>query len=124
MGVKIRFQRFGVTHNPVYRIVAAHNKGPRDGKFIEKLGTYNPKADNNGNKQLRLNVERTKYWLGVGAQPSDHVGRLLSKFNIWISAPHQAPFMMDMTRLERPVPTSDVPLPFGPGSSQGRESEK
>ena len=87
MVVRIRLQRFGRTHSPFYRMVAAHNKAPRDGRFLEILGTYNPiatrKADSTDNvKEVRLKTDRLQYWLSVGAQPSDRVAWILGKFGL------------------------------------------
>ena len=82
MVVRLRLQRFGRIHRPFYRLVAADVRCRRDGKHIERLGTYNPIASRDGIKEIRLKVDRIKYWLGVGAQPSERVAWLLSKFNI------------------------------------------
>jgi len=82
MVVRIRLQRFGRTHAPFYRMVAANARAPRDGKFLEILGTYNPIANKAGMKEIRLKEDRLKYWLGVGAQPSDRVSWILGKFGI------------------------------------------
>lgn len=68
--VRIRMQRLGRTHRPFYRIAAAEKRVKRDGKVLENLGWYNP-IEKDPEKQLKLNDERIKYWLGVGAQPSD-----------------------------------------------------
>lgn len=78
--VRIRFQRWGRHKRPFYRIVAADRRSPRDGKFIEILGTYNPMSPKEGGtKEVRLKMGRIRYWLGVGAQPSDTVANLLAK---------------------------------------------
>lgn len=82
MVVRLRLQRFGRTHSPFYRMVAANARTPRDGKFLEILGTYNPIANKDGMKEIRLKEDRLKYWLGVGAQPSDRVAWILGKFGI------------------------------------------
>ena len=82
MVVRIRLQRFGRTHSPFYRMVAAQHRAPRDGKFLEILGTYNPIASRAGTKEIRLKTDRLKYWLAVGAQPSDRVAWILGKFGI------------------------------------------
>ena len=76
MAVKIRMKRVGTTITPAYRIVVADSRSPRDGKFIEEIGTYNPlkKEDN-----FSLNLERAKYWVSKGAQPSDTVASFLRK---------------------------------------------
>mmetsp|Transcript_22426 Transcript_22426/g.47377 ORF Transcript_22426/g.47377 Transcript_22426/m.47377 type:complete len:104 (-) Transcript_22426:230-541(-) len=82
MVVRLRLQRFGRKHSPFYRMVAANARAPRDGKFLEILGTYNPIANRDGMKEIRLKEDRLKYWLGVGAQPSDRVAWILGKFGI------------------------------------------
>jgi len=79
--VRLRLQRFGRTHSPFYRLVAAHSKAPRDGRFLEVVGTYNPIAVN-GVKEIRLKTDRVQYWLSVGAQPSDRVAWILGKFGV------------------------------------------
>lgn len=78
MAVKIRMQRGGATHNPHYRVVVTDSRSPRDGRFVEKVGTYDPK-NKDESKQLNLNLERIDYWLGVGAQPSDTVRSLIKR---------------------------------------------
>lgn len=76
MAVKIRLKRIGAKNNPVYRVVVADNRSPRDGKFIEEIGTYQPvKKDNN----FVLDLERAQYWIGKGAQPSETVASFLRK---------------------------------------------
>uniref|UniRef100_A0A7S3PWJ7 30S ribosomal protein S16, chloroplastic n=1 Tax=Chaetoceros debilis TaxID=122233 RepID=A0A7S3PWJ7_9STRA len=82
MPVRLRLQRFGRTHRPFYRMVAADSRAPRDGKFLEIVGTYNPIATKEGIKEIRLKTDRLKYWLGVGAQPSDRVSWILGKFGV------------------------------------------
>ncbi|KAI2511391.1 Ribosomal protein S16 [Fragilaria crotonensis] len=82
MVVRLRLQRFGRTHSPFYRMVAADARSPRDGRFLEIVGTYNPIATRAGIKEIRLKTDRLKYWLSVGAQPSTRVGWILGKFGI------------------------------------------
>lgn len=77
MVVKIRLARCGQTHLPHYRINVANSFNKRDGRFIEKLGHYCPIPDKYGCKIVTLDYERTKYWLSVGAQPTDTVASLL-----------------------------------------------
>lgn len=79
MPVKIRLARIGGRHNPVYRINVANSWAPRDGKFIEDLGKYDPRPNAEGLKDISLNFQRVKYWLSVGAQPTDRVAFLLGK---------------------------------------------
>ena len=76
MSVKIRMKRVGTKNTPVFRIVVADGRSPRDGKFIEEIGTYQPlQKDNN----FVVDLERVKYWMGVGAQPSDTVASFIKK---------------------------------------------
>lgn len=76
MSVKIRLARAGAKKRPFYRIVAADARDARDGRFLEKLGTYDPNADPS---KLDVNRPRIDYWLSVGAQPTDTVRRLLKR---------------------------------------------
>ena len=74
--VKLRLRRIGNRNRPVYRVVVADQRLPRDGRFIEEIGTYNPlQKDNN----YRLDLDRVDYWLGVGAQASDTVASFIKK---------------------------------------------
>lgn len=82
MVLRIRLQRFGLPKFPSYRIVTADAKARRDGKFVEKLGTYHPNADGDGNKWVYLDAARVKYWLGVGAHPTDRVEKILALANL------------------------------------------
>ncbi|PIB26109.1 30S ribosomal protein S16 [Amylibacter kogurei] len=77
MAMKIRLARGGSKKRPFYRVVAADSRMPRDGRYIEKLGTYNPLLPKDSEERVQLNMERVKYWLGEGAQPSDRVRRFL-----------------------------------------------
>ena len=74
--VKIRLRRMGAKKAPYYRIVVADSRSPRDGRFIEELGTYDPMADS---QKLTVNQERVAYWIANGAQPTDTVRGLLKK---------------------------------------------
>ena len=77
MAMKIRLARGGSKKRPFYAIVAADSRMPRDGRFIEKLGTYNPMLPKDSEERVKMNIERVKYWLGEGAQPTDRVSRML-----------------------------------------------
>lgn len=83
MAVKIRLARHGAKKRPFYRIVAADSESPRDGRFLEKLGTYNPLQNP---AQVDLNVERVKYWIGQGAEPTDTVKSILKREGIFAAA--------------------------------------
>ena len=76
MAVKIRLKRVGAKNAPAYRIVVANSRSPRDGKFIEEIGSYNPlkKGDN-----FKMDLERAKYWISKGAQPSETVASFIKK---------------------------------------------
>jgi len=75
MSVSIRLSRGGAKKRPYYRIVVANSRSPRDGSFIEKIGTYNPLLAKDDEKRVILDTERAKHWLSVGAQPTDRVAR-------------------------------------------------
>lgn len=77
MPLKIRLARAGAKKRPFYRIVVAEATAPRDGRFIEKLGTYNPILPRDHGDRVKLNAERINHWLGVGAKPTDRVLRFL-----------------------------------------------
>ena len=77
MAMKIRLARGGSKKRPHYSIVAADSRMPRDGRFIEKLGTYNPLLPKDSEDRVKMNVERVQYWLGQGAQPTDRIARML-----------------------------------------------
>jgi small subunit ribosomal protein S16 len=77
MAMKIRLARGGSKKRPFYRIVAADSRMPRDGRFIEKLGTYNPLLPKDSEDRIKMDLDRVKHWLGEGAQPTDRVSRFL-----------------------------------------------
>ena len=79
MAVKIRLKRMGSNKKPFYRIVVADSRAPRDGRFIEEIGYYNPVSEP---KQIKINDEKAKKWLGVGAQPTETVKKLLQSQEI------------------------------------------
>ena len=82
MTVRIRLSRHGAKKRPYYRIVVADIRAPRDGKFIEKVGTFNPLKEKGDESRLNLQLDRIKHWLGNGAQPTDTVHRFLSDAGI------------------------------------------
>ncbi len=77
MAMKIRLARGGSKKRPFYRIVAADSRMPRDGRFIEKLGTYNPLLPKDSEERVKMDLDRVKYWMDQGAQPTDRVSRFL-----------------------------------------------
>ncbi|MBE3101314.1 MAG: 30S ribosomal protein S16 [Firmicutes bacterium] len=76
MAVKIRLKRMGAKKNPFYRVVVADSRFPRDGRFLEEIGYYNPNTDPS---EVKINAERAQDWLSKGAQPTDTVRALLKK---------------------------------------------
>jgi small subunit ribosomal protein S16 len=76
MAVKIRLKRIGAKNDPAYRVVVADSRSPRDGRFIEELGTYLPARSG---QECTVNLERANYWLSQGAQPSETVASLLKR---------------------------------------------
>ena len=90
MAVRIRLARGGAKKRPFYRIVAADARSPRDGRFLEKLGSYNPLLKSDDANRVVLNEERIRYWLGQGAQVSDRVARFLDKAGILPGATRHA----------------------------------
>ena len=77
MAVKMRLRRMGAKKAPTYRVVVADSRFPRDGRFIEEIGHFNPKSD-----EIKIDAEKAKKWLANGAQPTDTVKALLKKSNI------------------------------------------
>jgi small subunit ribosomal protein S16 len=82
MAIKIRMARGGSKKRPHYSIVVADSRAARDGKFIEKIGTYNPMLPREAENRVSINVERAKHWLQIGAQPSDRVTLFLSTLGL------------------------------------------
>ena len=82
MSLKLRLSRGGAKKRPYYRIVVADSRMPRDGRYIERVGTYNPMLPQEHPDRIKLDGDRIKHWLGVGAQPSDRVARFLGQADI------------------------------------------
>ncbi|MGH7047488.1 MAG: 30S ribosomal protein S16 [Stellaceae bacterium] len=79
MSLKIRLARGGAKKRPYYSIVIADARSPRDGRFIERVGTYNPMVERSHPERITLKTERVQHWLGVGALPTDRVARFLGE---------------------------------------------
>ena len=105
MVVRIRLARFGRKHRPFYRIVVADSRARRDGKHIERVGTYDPIPAKDGIKEVRLRTERIKYWMSCGAQPSSKVAWLLGKAGVLPEQPRPVP-----VQLQRRTFASLMPL--------------
>ena len=82
MAVKIRLARGGTKKRPYYRVVVADERAPRDGRFIEKVGTYNPLLAADNAERIKLDLERIQHWLSKGAQPTDRVLRFLDQAGV------------------------------------------
>ena len=112
MSLKIRLARGGAKKRPFYSIVVADARSPRDGRFIEKLGTYNPMLERGHADRVTLKEERIRHWLGVGAQPTDRVAR----------------FLGDAGLIEKPAiretPMKSRPQGAGAGARQGRPRKR
>ncbi|KAG8049756.1 hypothetical protein GUJ93_ZPchr0009g1365 [Zizania palustris] len=111
MVVRIRLARFGCRNRPFYRVMAADSRSPRDGKHLEVLGYYNPLPGKDGGKRMGLKFDRVKYWLSVGAQPSDPVQRILFRAGILPPPPMLAMAQKGGPRDRRPIhPMTGRPL--------------
>lgn len=82
MAIKIRLTRGGSKKRPFYRVVAADSRMPRDGRFIEKLGTYNPLLPKDNPERIKIDVDKIKVWISKGAQPTDRILRILEDLEI------------------------------------------
>ncbi|MCH1515515.1 MAG: 30S ribosomal protein S16 [Alphaproteobacteria bacterium] len=82
MALKIRLSRGGSKKRPFYRIVVAEAASPRDGRYVERLGHYNPMTAKDNDQRLVVNGERVSYWLGLGAQPTERVQKLLASLEL------------------------------------------
>ena len=83
MSIKIRLARHGAKKRPYYRIVVADVRAPRDGRFIDRVGSYNPMLPKDSEDRVKLDVEKIKEWLGKGAQPTERVARFLGAAGLW-----------------------------------------
>lgn len=82
MSVSLRLSRGGSKKRPYYKVVVSNSRAPRDGKYLEQVGTYNPLLAKDDENRVRLIEDRIRYWIGVGAQPTDRVARMLDKAGI------------------------------------------
>jgi small subunit ribosomal protein S16 len=91
MALSIRLARVGAKKRPQFRVVVADSRYPRDGRFIEKLGTYNPMLPKDSKERVTLELERIKHWISKGAQPSDRVSRFLDAAGVLKRKPRNNP---------------------------------
>jgi len=97
MALKIRLSRGGAKKAPFYRLVVADTRAPRDGRFVERVGTHNPRVPHDHAERLVVKEERIKYWMSVGALPTDRVQRLLSKIGLT-----EMPTIREQTKKNKP----------------------
>ncbi|MSO97174.1 MAG: 30S ribosomal protein S16 [Rhodospirillaceae bacterium] len=97
MGLKIRMSRAGTTNQAFFRIVVADSRSPRDGRYLERLGTYNPLLPRDHKDRVVLKLERIKHWMDVGALPSDRVQKFLAKAGVM-----EAPKYRPQTKKDKP----------------------
>lgn len=90
MSVKLRLSRGGTKKRPYYYIVATNSTAPRDGRYIEQIGTFNPLLKKDDPERMKLDVERAKHWLMVGAQPTDRVARFLDAAGLMKRTPKKS----------------------------------
>ena len=98
MSVALRLSRGGSKKRPFFRIVAADIRAPRDGRYLEKLGTYNPMKNKDDPQRITLNIERIKYWLSVGAKPTERVQKFLSNEKL-----AEKPVIYKQTKQDKPL---------------------
>ena len=91
MAVKIRLMRMGMKKAPTYRVVVADSRSPRDGRFIERLGNFNPLVAKDAKDRLKLDLDKVKAWLAKGARPSDRVLRFLDDAGVMKRPPRENP---------------------------------
>ena len=110
MSVKIRLSRGGAKKRPYYYIVVAESSAPRDGRYIEQIGTHNPMLPKDHADRVKLDLERAKHWLSVGAQPTDRVARFLDAAGLMKRTPRNNPEKVKpgKKRLEREAAAAEA----------------
>jgi small subunit ribosomal protein S16 len=129
MALKIRLARGGSKKRPYYRIVVTDVRNPRDGRFIEKLGTYNPLLPKDHKERVTLQNERISYWMGVGAKPTDRVLRFLDAEGLAKREPRNNPKKaipkkeVEEAPAEEAVATEDAPVEEAPAAEEAPAEE-
>jgi small subunit ribosomal protein S16 len=118
MSLKIRLARGGAKKRPFYRIVIADSRSPRDGRFIERIGSYNPMVASDHPDRLKFDADRARYWLGVGAQPTDRVARFLAKAGLAAERPRP-----EQTRKNQPRAKAQERLKAAQGGGAAAPAE-
>ena len=124
MALRIRLSRAGAKKRPFYRVVVADSRSPRDGRFLERLGTYDPMLPKDHPERVRLKVERVRHWLDVGALPSDRVARFLGaaeiipmpaqRNNLQKGQPRAKAVEREAARAEKAAAAADAPADAAP----------
>ena len=120
MSIKIRLARAGSKKRPFYRVVAADSRMPRDGRFIEKLGTYNPLLSKDDSNRVKLDLERIKEWLSKGAQTSDRISRLLENLEVLPKKIRNNPIKAKPKK-EAEEPKAEEPTPEEPKAEESKQ---
>ena len=119
MATKIRLARAGAKKRPYYHIVVTDVRAPRDGKYIERIGSYNPMLPKGEEKRVIINTDRAKYWLGEGAQPTDRVQYFFNQAGLVDKAPAQKP-----ARKAKKAPEEEPEAPAAEGGDAPAEEAK
>ena len=122
MSIKIRLARAGSKKRPFYRVVAADSRMPRDGRFIEKLGTYNPLLSKDDSNRVKLDLERIKVWLSKGAQTTDRISRLLENLEVLPKKIRNNPIKAKPKK-EAEEPKAEEPAPEEPKAEEPTPEE-
>ena len=122
MSIKIRLARAGSKKRPFYRVVAADSRMPRDGRFIEKLGTYNPLLNKDDDNRVKLDLERIKEWLSKGAQTTDRISRLLENLEVLPKKIRNNPIKAKPKK-EAEDPKAEEPTPEEPKAEESAPQE-
>ena len=125
MSVKIRLSRGGTKKRPYYYVVVADSASPRDGRYIEQIGTHNPLLPKDHADRVKLNLERCKHWLSVGAQPTDRVARFLDAAGLAKREAKQNPSKAKpkKKRLEREAAAAEAAKKAEGGAAPGGEAK-
>ena len=122
MSIKIRLARAGSKKRPFYRVVAADSRMPRDGRFIEKLGTYDPLLSKDDSNRVKLDLERIKEWLSKGAQTTDRISRLLENLEVLPKKIRNNPIKAKPKK-EAEEPKAEEPAPEKPKAEEPATEE-
>jgi small subunit ribosomal protein S16 len=131
MAMKIRLARGGSKKRPHYSIVAADSRAPRDGRFLEKLGTYDPLLPKDNENRVRIDTDRVQHWLAQGAQPTDRVARFLeaaglreksARANLKKGEPGKAAQERAKARAEKAAAAAEAPAAEAPAEAPAEEA--